>query len=240
MEKYLALILLSAPGFIAKFVAQCLGDTPPKRGEFESVLVYSSFSLFSVTLTLILASVFGLYNVQASWSELEKNFSYPIFCIEFLFLSLICSIFVGAAWHLYIENFLVNFFNKLNKRNGKNEVFLEGMLLHKMLNDGEDHFLVVEKDGKEIVAGFFRATSSACADRIELYIASHPEYKEWLDYAKENPHHTLNKVKGVYLDLASGTIIKELEYPPEFLICSARAVQEAAAEAAEEEEAKAE
>lgn len=217
MEKYLAIILLSAPGFIAKFVAQCLGDIPPKRGEFESVLVYSSFSLFSITVTLVLASLMGLYNVQASWGDLEKNFAYPIFCAQFLGLSLICSVVVGAAWHLWIEKLLVGFFNKINKMNGKNEVFFDGMLLHKILNDGKDHFLVVEKDGKEVVAGFFRGTSSACAERVELYITAHKDYKGWLEHAKQNPKHVLNNVKGVYLDVGSGTIIKELEYPPEFM-----------------------
>lgn len=172
-----------------------------------------------------------MYDPATDWINLESKFKSPIFCVKFLALSVFCSVIVGGTWHLWIEKFLVWIFNKVNVKTGGNEVFLEGMLLHKMLNDGDDHFLVVEKDNKEIIAGFFRAVSSPCSDRIELSVNSYPLYKEWLEAAKLDPTIVLNNIKGVYLDLTSGTIIRELEYPPEFLTSKAQ-VEQVVAEAA--------
>lgn len=221
LEKYLLFILLSAPGFISKRVSECLGDTPPKRGEFESVMVYCSYSMFSASLTLLVAWGMGLYSDKESWTVLENNFIYPWFCLRFFILSLVCSIIVGASWQLLIEKKLLLLFNWINEKLKSNHVFLEGTLLHKIINDGKDHFLVVEREDKEIAIGFFRGASSATSERTELYLASHPDYMKWLEYARtQDKNHVLNKVKGVYLDLDSNTIIRELEFPPEFLISS--------------------
>ena len=116
MEKYLVLILLSAPGFIAKFVARCLGDSSAKRGEFDSVLIYFSYSLLSLSLTLIAAWIVGLFSFAEPWSILESEFKIPLFSAKFLLLSLICSTIIGASWRLFAEDLIVNIFNYINKK----------------------------------------------------------------------------------------------------------------------------
>jgi hypothetical protein len=119
-------------------------------------------------------------------------------------------------------------FNSINKKKGKNEIYLDGTMLHKLFDDDKDHFIVVEKDGKEIAIGFFRGLSSPTSDRVEILVTAHPHYKEWLEHAKNNPLHPLNTVKGAYLDLSSGTVIKELEFPKEWTSTLALVEMEAA------------
>ena len=43
MEKYLSLIILVAPGFIAAKIANILGITSSKRGEIDSIASYLSY-----------------------------------------------------------------------------------------------------------------------------------------------------------------------------------------------------
>ena len=53
MEKYIIVLLLTAPGFIAKKISKCLGDSPAPRSELENILVYFVYSLFSFLLVTV-------------------------------------------------------------------------------------------------------------------------------------------------------------------------------------------
>ncbi|MDR7865180.1 MAG: hypothetical protein RIN56_00100 [Sporomusaceae bacterium] len=224
MEKYLAIIMLAAPGFIAKSVAKLLGDSPPKRGELESVMVYFTYSIFALFLTVIFASWswIGLIPPGATWAGIEKLFESPSFLIKFFCVSLICSVLVGAAWQLVLEKRIVKGFNWINKKLGGNEIFLNGSLFDRLfVDDKKDHFLVVEKDGKIVTMGFLRSWNSPDSDRLEFFVAERPAYREWMNYVKATGiEHPLKKILGVYLDVTNNTIIREHEFPQEWLTTS--------------------
>jgi hypothetical protein len=150
--------------------------------------------------------------------EFERKFSIPFYGLQFLTVSLFCSIAVGAIWQLWLKDKIVCFVNRINVASGRNNIFIDGSLLNQMYDDGKDHFLVIEKDGKELLAGFYRASSSSRSERVELCLSAYPVYNKWLEYARtKNSDHPLNTVKGAYIDVTSGVIIKELDYPKEWL-----------------------
>lgn len=216
MEKYLVFILLSAPGFIAHFIAKLLGSFHSKKGEFDSIMVYFSYSLFSLSLTLGIACLFGLFKISEPWSVIEQKFLMPDFSFYFLIISILSSVLVGMVWQLKVKSFIECKFNEINRKLSGNVIFMEGSLFEKIFVDGEYHFLVIEKKDQELIAGFLTGWSSPKSERIEVQVSSSPVYQEWLDYAKKNPDHCLNNIKGTYIDISNGTVIKELEYPLEW------------------------
>jgi hypothetical protein len=217
MEKYIVLVLLSAPGFIANQLTIMLGDNKEKRGEFQSVMVYFTYSFFSLALTFALTYRFGMLRLDQSWTLFEGNFSSPSFSAIFLGLSLLSSLLVGALWQLLIKRFIMFLSNKLTMRLYGNEVFLDGTLFHKLFEDGNPHFVEVTRDGKALAVGVYNGSNSSDADKLELSIYAYPEYKKWLEYARtKDSKHPLNTVKQVYCDITSGTIITELDFPHEW------------------------
>lgn len=221
MEKYIAIVILLAPGYIAKSIAFLLGASQSKRGEIESVMVYFSYSLFALLATLFGAFCFKLVGVCDSWNTIEIKFHSIWYSFLFFTLSIFCSAVVGAVWQLFLEKNIVKLFNCINSklRNG-NIVFLNGSLFDRLfVDDLKKHFLIVEKDGRTIAVGFLWNWSAPDAERVEFHVVERPIYKEWMAYAQteDGKDHPLNRTMGVYCDVTSGMVIRELEYPFEWL-----------------------
>ena len=66
-EKYLALVLLISPGFIASGVVSMLGVTSPKHNEFDAVMRYFLCSLFSIAMVIIMAIKTGIIQYEDTW-----------------------------------------------------------------------------------------------------------------------------------------------------------------------------
>lgn len=218
MEKYIAIMLLSAPGFIAKSIAEFLGASSPKRGEFDSVMNYFAYSVFVLVLVFFVGAIIGIYSPFHSWAYLESKFKEPVFCAEFFVLSLLCSFIVGAFWQVVGERRVIKGFNFINRVRGENEIFRDGSLFDKYFVDGKDHFLIVKSGDKEVTIGFLQGWTNPKSERMELFVAAYPEYVKWVEYAKQHePSHPLNIIKGVYIDASNDLIVTELEYPEEWL-----------------------
>ena len=216
MEKYIALIVLSAPGFVAYNVACGLGVTSPKKGEFSSIAAYLSYSFFSVLLCGIILSAAGLIDFNAPL-PVEETFSTGRI-ILFLFVALLTGIFIGVIWGVFGDKFFNQALNILNVKLNRNKKSLGGSLLNKIFNDGKDHFIIVRKDDKIISVGFIFAASDPFDDRVELVITEYPEYREELKLAEtEGKNSPLKNTLQTYIDISSGFVITETEYPAGWL-----------------------
>ena len=236
MEKYLTLILLAAPGFIAARIALVLGLTSAKKGEIDSLAGYLSYSFFAVLVTIIISAATGIIDLSGSWQDFTGKFSSVDFTIKMLFITLFSGVIVGSSWALVGQRLFMNFFNKLNVLTGRNIKSTGGSLLNRIFNDGKEHFIIVRKDGKKIAAGFIFAASDPFDDKSELVITEYPEYDAELKRVENFPDRPsyLRNVLRTYVDIENSLVITETEYPPEWCptlnsqVSTAAKVQDAA------------
>jgi len=217
MEKYVSGALLLTPGFIAKYTASNLGGKQSKSGEVDTVLIYFGYSLSAITVTLLGASLLGMFSVNDPWSVFEANLLKPLFGFQFLVLQVVCSVAVGAFWELLLQKRILSLFSWLTMQRGEVKSISVGSLLHELFYDGKDHFLLLEKEGKELAVGFFRGVSAPGSENRALHIATGQVYSELFQYAKNHPEHPLHTPLGVYLDLDSDLVIKEYAYPDDLM-----------------------
>ena len=95
MEKYLALIILAAPGFIAAKIAAILGITSSKRGEIDSLASYLSYSFFSVLIAILISSQIGIVDLSENWQDFTDKFSSVGFTVNLLLTTLLSAVIVG-------------------------------------------------------------------------------------------------------------------------------------------------
>ena len=218
MEKYLALILLAAPGFIAYKIANALGVTSPKRGEFDSLAGYLSYSFFAVLVTIFISAATGTVDFGDSWQSLTDKFSSVSFTVKMLFTTLFSGVFVGSAWALLGNQLFLRLSNFINVCAGRNKRILDGSLLNKTFDDGKDHFIIVRKDGADIAVGFIFSASDPFDDKSEIVITEYPEYRAELKKITETDQPSfLRNVLQTYIDIKNNLIITETEYPPEWI-----------------------
>ena len=99
MEKYLSLIILAAPGFIAERIANILGVMSSKKGEFDSLAGYLSYSFFSVLLAIIISALTGMVDLSENWQDFTEKFSSVDFTIKMLITTLFSAAIVGVPCH---------------------------------------------------------------------------------------------------------------------------------------------
>ena len=219
MEKYLSLILLAAPGFIAAKIAVVLGLTSAKKGEIDSLARYFSYSFFAVLVTIFISALSGAIDLTDDWQSLTEKFSSISFTVKMLFVTLFSGILVGSFWALIGHNLFMKFFNRINVAVGRNIKNTNGSLLNKIFADGKEHFIIVRKDGEKIAVGFIYAASDPFDDKSELVITEYPEYRAELERAENNPDKPsyLRNVLQTYVDIENNLVITETEYPPEWI-----------------------
>ena len=223
MEKYLALILLAAPGFIAERIATVLGVTSPKRGEFDSLAGYLSYSFFAVLITIAIAALTGTVDISENWQDFSEKFSSVGFSVKLLATTLLSAIIVGSTWALLGRNLFMRLFNAINMRVGRNKRTLDGNLLNRTFDDGKEHFVIVRKDGRDIAVGFIFSASDPFDDNAELVITEYPEYRIELNKVIETDEPSyLRNVLQTYIDIKNNLVITETEYPPEWCPTSCR------------------
>lgn len=119
MEKYVALILLAAPGFIARHISTLLGVTSTKKGEFETLGSYLSYSFFAITLTIALAVASGFIDSGDSWQMLADKMTSIKFSMGLLIIALASAVTVGVTWALCFNGVFMKALNWLNLRAGR-------------------------------------------------------------------------------------------------------------------------
>ena len=218
MEKYLSLILLAAPGFIAERIATVLGVTSPKKGEFDSLAGYLLYSFFAIPVTLAIAALTGTVDLSENWQDFTEKFSSVGFTVKLLGIALCSAVIVGASWALVGNKLFMRILNFVNVKTGRNKRNLDGSLLNRTFADGKEHFIIVRKDGKEVAVGFIYSASDPFDDNSEVVITEYPEYRAELKKVNETDQPSyLRNVLQTYIDIKNNLVITETEYPPEWI-----------------------
>lgn len=217
MEKYLALILLAAPGFIAERISNALGVTSPKRGEFDSLAGYFSYSFFSIIFAVGICALTGTIDLTADWKGFTEKFSSVGFTVEFLAITLFSAIFTGLFWALLGNKLFMRILNFVNVKTGRNKRHMTGNLLNRTFDDGKEHFIIVRKGGEKIAVGFIYSASDPVDDTAEIVVTEYPEYRAELKRAENGEPSYLNNILQTYIDVKNNLAITETEYPPEWI-----------------------
>lgn len=219
MEKYIALILLTAPGFVAYSVSTYLSPAARAKTEFQAVMKYFTYSAFSLGVTLLLMPVLKGVEIERPWTEVYA-FTSTAEVMSLLCLMLITSLIVGVGWPVIGHKLLLDACNWVNGKVHNPTKFTEPTVFHRaFFSDDKPHFVIVKKIGDEnpVTVGFINKASEPDSDRVEYGIATYPEY--WDEYTKkllEGKSTPLRQVKYTYIDAANGIKITETEYPPEW------------------------
>lgn len=219
MEKYLSLIILAAPGFIAERIANALGITSPRKGEFDSLARYLSYSFFSVLLAIIISALTGTIDMSENWQDFTNKFSSVGFTAKMLLTTLFSAVVVGSSWALVGNKLFMRICNFVNVKTGKNKRNLSGSLLDRIFDDGKEHFIIVRKGGEKIAVGFIFSASDPADDNTEIIVTEHPEYRAELEKVEKDPDRPsyLRNVLQTYIDVKNNIVITETEYPPEWI-----------------------
>ena len=219
MEKYLSLIILAAPGFIAERIANILGVMSSKKGEFDSLAGYLSYSFFSVLLAIIISALTGMVDLSENWQDFTEKFSSVDFTVKMLITTLFSAAIVGSSWALIGNKLFMRILNFVNVKTGKNKRYMTGNLLNRIFDDGKEHFIIVRKNGEKIAVGFIYSASDPTDDTAEIVITEYPEYRAELEKAEKNPDRPsyLQNILQTYIDIKNNIVITETEYPPEWI-----------------------
>ena len=216
MDKYVFLVFLLAPGFIARGVAICLGDFPRKKNEIDAVMSYFSYSFFALLITFLVAPMFGIYRFDEPISDVIAHLMISGIATEFSCIALVVSVLVGAIWPVLVRGLLLDFCNRILKRLKRNEIYLNDSMYEKLFADGKSHFVVLEKDGVEQAVGFVKCVNATDSSKKEFAITVGKNYKGWYEHAKDNEEHPLHYPKIIYFDFEEGIVIKEYNYPSDW------------------------
>lgn len=218
MDKYVVIVLLLAPGFIASSVAFFLHAFPDKGTEVRNIMRYFTYSLFALFVTAACGLVLGFYDSGSTFSEIYGKFDQVGYSLKFVAMLILASAATGAAWPLLGKRAALFLANKVNELTGQNCVFPDGRLLDDMLDDGDHHFIVVEKGGKTIAMGLYNGLSEPAADVTELSVTAYPAYREAFERAQASDEDSpLKHLKYVYTQLENDIIIREYDFPPKWL-----------------------
>lgn len=219
MEKYLSLIILAAPGFIAERIAAAFGVTSSKKSEFDSLAGYMSYSFFTVIVAIAISAATGAVDFSENWQDFTEKFSSVSFTVELLAITLLSAIIVGSSWALVGNRIFMRVLNFVNVKTGRNRRNLDSSLLNRLFDDGNEHFIIIRKDNNIIAVGFIFSASDPSDGNSELVITEYPEYRAELKRAEnelDRPSY-LRNVLQTYLDVKNNLVITETEYPPEWI-----------------------
>lgn len=215
MDKYVMAVLMLLPGFLAISVAEKLGKTHTKKTGVSLALEYAAYTIVILLVTM------GVLSWPAGNPTLQQviDGGMPLsFYAAFMAVSVAASVASGAAWSLFLSDWILDRCNAVNMAHGKNVRWEAGSLFHHLFNDGKPHFIIARKDGEDIAVGFFYACSDSQNEKDEFSVDEYPEYREeWERVKKGEKDSYLYLTKQTYVDATSGLIITETEYPPEWL-----------------------
>lgn len=219
MDKYVMAVLILAPGFIASSVAFFLHAFPDKGTEVRNIMRYFTYSLFALFATAVGGLALGFYTSTDTVMEIYGRFASVGYSLKYMTMLILVSVVTGAAWPLAGKRIFLHFANKVNGWLGQNCVFPDGRLIDDMLDDGEHHFIVIEKGGKIIAVGLYNGLSEPAADVTELSVVAYPQYREEFEKAQASDEDSpLKHLKYVYTQLEHDIVIREYDFPQEWLI----------------------
>lgn len=211
---YLEVMLIIAPGFIAKTTSKLLGNFEgEKQDQTDSLMGYFAYSLFSLFVTTIILILSGIIPDDKLTLDIIPSLGNNWNVVKVIAISVVSSFIVGASWQLFIKSIVLNITNKIyGKIKNGNSVY-NGSFIVKELNDGQDHLLRVLKDGKEIAVGRFLGISSDYKDQAEIAVESNLTYKLHIE------HPDLENIffrRRTYVIIKENIVVEEFAYPEGF------------------------
>lgn len=190
MEQYLALLILLFPGYLAKETARYLGNARTSRKsnltETFEYLTYSAFSLFP----------FFLWEIEPLWKE--------------FLVAILGGVIFGSFWGLLGNRLALKIAHSITSNTTGFYIDPGINVLEATLNDGESHFLKLERDGKVLAIGFFERASDAEDRDFQIQVISHPIYTEWLT-REDTKDYFIERFRT--LDATNNFILTEYWYP---------------------------
>ena len=95
MEHYIEIIVMLAPGFIAKEVARALGNVKSRSSSIDQILNYFVYSIFCFFTTLL---IYTIINKLLGIDSLQY--------LLLVFLAILSGVSVGYAWQSIVKKML--------------------------------------------------------------------------------------------------------------------------------------
>lgn len=202
MEYYIEIIVMLAPGFIAKEVTRALGNVKSRSSSIDQILNYFVYSIFCFFITLLIYTII---------SKLFGN-NDPQYLL-LVFLSILSGISVGYAWQSIVKKFVKNKIDRYTSENGGYMYFQEDSMLNNCMLDGKDHLIQIIKSGHVIATGKFLGATFSNEDTTEIKIDSHPVYARWL--SDETYSKYFEYLHSIF-DIKNDIEVREYSYPNGF------------------------
>lgn len=205
MEHYIEIILLLAPGFIAKETARILGDVRKKYSNLDQILNYFMYSIFSL-IPILALFIFNDWDLKNLGKE-------PKQILLYISIAIGSGIIIGVLWQLLIKRIIKYIADIITIKLTGYVYYQDKTISDSNLIDGNEHFVEVIRNGKRIAIGQFEGMSFGDDDNFIVKVNSHPVYAEWLDSEdwKEYFEH-----KCIYIDATHNIEIVEYYFPAAF------------------------
>lgn len=205
MEHYIEIILLLAPGFIAKETARILGDVRKKYSNLDQILNYFMYSIFSL-IPILALFIFNDWDLKNLGKEPKQILLYTSIAIG-------SGIIIGVLWQLLIKRIIKYIADIITIKLTGYVYYQDKSISDSNLMDGNEHFVEVIRNGKRIAIGQFEGMSFGDDDNFIMKVNSNPVYAEWLDSEdwKEYFEH-----KCIYIDATHNIEIVEYYFPAVF------------------------
>lgn len=130
MEHYIEIIVMLAPGFIAKEVARALGNVKSRSSSIDQILNYFVYSIFCFFTTLL---IYTIINKLLGIDSLQY--------FQLVFLAILSGVSVGYAWQSIVKKNVKRIIDKYTSANNGYMYFQEDSMLNNCMLDGKDHLI---------------------------------------------------------------------------------------------------
>lgn len=210
MSSYLALILMAAPGFIAKETSKWLGNEDKNISNFNEVLSYCVYSIFAIFLWMIISLLFGYLSCADLLID-RINQVYTIKDIFFMSFSLILSGFAaGLIWQAAIKRIYIKMMHCLSGGEEGTEYNIGTSCLKMMLSDGKNHLIKIKKDNQDIAVGQYLGMDT---NSNSIIIQYDPFLQEWMENTSYKNKFILDKS---IIDFDRNILIEEYKVPDNY------------------------
>lgn len=202
MEHYIEIIVMLAPGFIAKEVARALGNVKSRSSSIDQILNYFVYSIFCFFITLLIYTI-----INKLFGNGDPQY------LLLVFLSILSGISVGYAWQSIVKKFIKDKIDRYTSENDGYMYFQEDSMLNNCMLDGKDHLIQIIKSGHVIATGKFLGATFSNEDTTEIKIDSHPVYAWWL--SDETYSQYFEYLHSIF-DIKNDIEVREYSYPNGF------------------------
>jgi hypothetical protein len=198
LEMYVALLLLVVPGFISHIIYEKLNHDKKVKDQLELTIKVMIYNIFILILNCVFLLLFGISTIGLMMHRIGSL----LFLLGYTVITLFNCVLVGIAWNRFKPK-AIDFLNWIRVKEGKNRFTDTETVWANKFNDGKQHGVLIERDGKEVAKGIVASISDSDGESKELYL-------EMVDFPDKRPEY-FNKRKGVYFDLETNTKITEYD-----------------------------